>query len=173
MNENYDDFIEARKKGVSIKLPVLVFYSWIKEHYKNKKTKYIMTKYKEQYIIFPLERLEDYFKVEATYRIKKSGSSSLNKKSKEEFEYNLKKLGIVYEENNGNYNFLDSSIEDKQKFSFGNNHYMLRDSNEGYKVRKLSNTANANVIFSLELRKNIKEENIKKDLLKFEKDIRR
>lgn len=48
--------------------------------------------------------------------------------------------------------------------------YLLRENGSTYKVRKLSNTRNANVIFSIELMDYDVEEQ-KKDVIQFENTI--
>lgn len=49
--------------------------------------------------------------------------------------------------------------------------YLIKRDNDRYKVRKLSNTRNANVIFSIILKSTIQEKIEQDNLKKFENDI--
>lgn len=119
-------------------------------------------------MIFPIDQFPKYFDVTAKYREKKSGSSSLNSSNKSDFEYamgiaridfSFSGLDIISDRN------LDGVKVNGKKYD-----YLLRENGSTYKVRKLSNTRNANVIFSIELMDYDVEEQ-KKDVIQFENTI--
>ena len=78
MNDNFDDFVAAGTRGQDIDVPESIFCGWIKNYYATKNVRFFITKDRD-YIIFPIERFDEYFSVSATYRIKKSGSSDPSK----------------------------------------------------------------------------------------------
>ncbi len=99
---------------------------------------------------------------------KKSGSSSLNSSNKSDFEYAMGIAGIDF-----SFSGLDIISDrnlDGVKVNGKKYDYLLRENGSTYKVRKLSNTRNANVIFSIELMDYDVEEQ-KKDVIQFENTI--
>lgn len=109
------------------------------------------------YTILPIERFSEYFNVSAKYRVKRSGSSNVGKNNISNVlrfinsqDYDIEDTRI-----NGDKLFVVStkSLHNK-RFILRGYEYMfsLRDSE--YEIRKLSNTFNANVIFSINLKSN-------------------
>lgn len=105
----------------------------------------------------PIERFSEYFNVSAKYRVKRSGSSNVGKNNISNVlrfinsqDYDIEDTRI-----NGDKLFVVStkSLHNK-RFILRGYEYMfsLRDSE--YEIRKLSNTFNANVIFSINLKSN-------------------
>ncbi len=156
MNKNFDYYKDSGTAGRQITLENdNIFYNWIIDYYKQKKVKFIITNNK---IIIPLNEIKKYFYVSAIYRIKRSGSSSVGArkidaildflKSKEYKIENIMKKGPKI--------FIKSDrVKHNEKFIFDKNEYMFskKDSEElNFEIRKLSNTFNANVIFSLKLK---------------------
>lgn len=155
MDYNFDKYINANTKGEP--LPDSLsnnFENWILNHYQNKNVKFIITRHNNDFIIFPLSEFFKYFKVSATYRIKKSGSSEPPQKS-----LPLLKKYILdnYNANLKIFNkkiFIESNrIHDNTKFILNNVEYMFSKNDchniYEYQIRKLSKTNNANVIFSI------------------------
>lgn len=169
MNRDFQRFNSAGTTGQSLDINTDVFANWIIEHYKNKKVKYVIS-YDRNYIIFPIRKFKQYFNIIANYRIKKSGSSEPAKKdipsvkqmiktyyTTAKFSQKEKKLFVYISEN-----------VDKEKFVFKNYTYYLSEQNSGYyEIRRLSNTYNMNVIFSIKL---IKGQD-KNDLKEFESEL--
>ena len=169
MNKNFERYNDAGTRGKSIDIDNSVFYKWIIDYYENKNVKFFITK-KSSFIIAPIHKFPYYFDVYATYRIKKSGSSSPSKKDIENIKRMIKNLYPTVEftliENK-----LFADIKNPlstQHFSLGKYTYILSERNAHiYEVRRLSNTNNMNVIFSI----NVKQEQVTEDLLLFKKDL--
>lgn len=101
-----------------------------------------------------MKQVADYFNVSAKYRIKRSGSNSVGSGNIDKVvQYltakypdiklkSVKDKVFIYAENNLH----------NERFIIGKNEYMISKRDDNYEVRKLSNTFNANVIFSIELR---------------------
>lgn len=159
MNSNFDKFKNPTAKGESILIENSqhIFASWIIEFYKQKNVKFIIT---DNNIILPLQNLANYFNITAKYRIKKSGSSNVPQKSVnsilnylESNKYNISSSKFL------NKKLIISSNDNLNKLSFNidNIQYMFSQKKASieYTIKKLSNTKNANVIFSITLAKNV------------------
>lgn len=159
MNFNFDKFKNPTSKGESILIENSqhIFSSWIIEFYKQKNVKFFIT---DNNIIFPIQNLSNYFNITAKYRIKKSGSSDVPKKSVDSIlnylesnKYNISSSKFL------NKKLLISSDNNLNKVTFNidNIKYMFsqKKSTTEYTIKKLSNTKNANVIFSITLAKNV------------------
>lgn len=146
-----------------------VFADWIIEHYKDKNVKYVISCDRD-YVIFPIRKFKQYFNIIANYRIKKSGSGEPAKKDipavKQMIKAYYDTARFSQEEKKL---FVDISERiNKDRFILGDYTYYLSEQNSGdYEVRRLSNTYNMNVIFSIELIKT-QDEN---DLEEFESDL--
>lgn len=155
MNDDFDAFVQAGTAGKDINIPngSDIFTNWIIQVYKEKGVEFFIT---NNYTILSIERFGEYFNVTARYRIKRSGSSNIGRSRIKPLMDYISTLDCV---------ITDSRVaEDKlfvispqqlydHKFIFRGNEYMfsLREcecENE-YELRKLSNTNNANVIFSI------------------------
>lgn len=157
MNLNYIKYKNAGTAGQSIKFENAdkTFAKWIIEYYESKKTKYIIT---NNYILFHIENILDYFEIECQYRIKKSGSSSVGMIHKESVIRYIDKMELGnyrYSYNNGNLIVFTTDNIDKKIIKIDNNSYMFSKRTNCYEIRKLSNTRNANVIFSVNLKPNV------------------
>lgn len=170
MNRNFTKYLNAGTSGECINLPTSVFYSWVIGYYRSKDVKYFITK-TEDFIIFPTEKLPEYFDIFATYRVKKSGSSNPSVNNLQEIIQGSEGKIKKYEWRNEELIILSALYHDGDKLEGDRYNYQLNEIgiNE-FKVRRLSNTANANVIFSIFLRPN--QEQVKEDLESFENDVR-
>ena len=151
MNNDFDAFREAGTAGKDIDMPngSDIFANWIIQAYKDKGAEFFIT---NNYTILPIERFRDYFDVSAKYRIKRSGSGNVGKGRLnsvmdyiESHNYIITdtrivgdKLFVVSPQQLHNHRFILRGIE-----------YMFSIRGEEYEIRKLSNTYNANVIFSI------------------------
>ena len=79
MNDHFDEFCDAGTKGKEIDLSSDILFGWIKETYLNKGVLFFMPNES----IIPIDRIDQHFDVSAVYRVKKSGSGSVNNKEKE------------------------------------------------------------------------------------------
>lgn len=170
MNSNFTVFYNVCTKGINIPISQDIFFGWVKKYYIEKGVKFFITKNKKgNFIIFPIENISKYFDISAMYREKKSGSSNINNSNIEDIKkalsnakitFEISKLDVISKIN------LDGLRIYSEKYQ-----YLLRKYGEKYKVRKLSNTKNANVIFSIKLKKNIEVTQNKRDLNVFENSI--
>ena len=157
MNLNYTKYKNAGTAGQNIEFENSdkIFAKWIIEYYKNKETKFIIT---NNYLLFHINDILNYFDIGCQYRIKKSGSSSvgmIHKDSVIEFIDKMKLNNYRYSYNNGNLIVFTTDNIDKKIVEIESNSYMFSKRSECYEIRKLSNTKNANVIFSVNLKSNL------------------
>ena len=153
MNNYFDEFKTAGSRGKRIIMDENVFYSWVINYYKSKKVKYFITEVNDGMIIFPIDRFNEYFDISAVYRMKKSGSSSPTKGYFEEIKKILNDNNAMIEEENEKV-FISTTLDLNNKKLCGEKYtYLFRHAKDGkYLVRKLSNTCNSNVIFSIKLK---------------------
>lgn len=169
MNQDFDRFNNAGTAGEPLNIDSAVFSNWIIEHYKERNVKYVIS-YQNDYVIFPIRKFAAYFNILAKYRIKKSGSGEPAKKD----------ISIVTQTIKNAYPSAEFSIEGKKlfadipgtiskcRFILGKyTYYLSIQTRNRYEIRRLSNTYNMNVIFSIQLKKS----QDKNDLLEFESDL--
>ena len=133
-----------------------LYVNWIVEYYASKGVRYFITR-SNGFVIFPIERFGEYFDVSAVYRIKKSGSANPAQRDVEPIRRLLENDGLQY----GNLHFYDGKLyvdigcgRETFKIAGGSVDFFLRKERGGrYVVTKLSNTNNANVIFSISLKR--------------------
>ena len=131
MNEDFDAFREAGTAGKDIDMPngSDIFANWIIQAYKDKGANFFIT---NNYTILPIERFREYFDVTAKYRIKRSGSGNVGKS----------RLKPVMD-------YISPQQLHDRRFILRGIEYMFSLRGDEYELRKLSNTYNANVIFSI------------------------
>ena len=164
MNQKYEYYSDKNKKAK----PIIYdncqadFFGCIKEFYAHKNVKYFIT---NDFLIVPIDNIQDVFEVSAVYRVKKSGSKNPNKSIILELsKYIAEKCLITAVEYDGKHLIVDTNVDiNKQILTYNGNNFMFSIKNGRYIVRQLSNTSNSNVIFSLKLLKN---KNIPKNLWK-------
>lgn len=154
MNRHWDVFKNPGTSGVDIPLPQDLMSSWIKTHYKNKGAQFMMSSndYKA-FTIAPIEKMDGYFKISAKYRIKKSGSSPPSRDNINEIKNLLNDPLADISNDTGKYIINSDRIYDKQKISGAVYSYQFNRIGKEtlFEIKRLSNTANPGVIFSLEL----------------------
>lgn len=154
MNKEFDEFRESGTSGKEIIMPngTDIFTNWIIQSYKEKNVHFIIT---NNYTILPIEDFSKYFYVTAKYRIKRSGSGDVGKSKMNLVKQKISTLDYTIESSkvNGKKLFVTSSENiHNQRFIFQQYEYMFSLRGNEYEVRKLSNTYNANVIFSISLK---------------------
>ncbi len=154
MNSKFEIYKNAGTAGVDIKFPNSnkIFEDWIIKIYSAKDVRFFIT---NNYTILPLEKISDFFDISAKYRIKRSGSCSVNKCRIDEVkkyilskDYSISDIKIIQ---NKLFVSADNNI-DKEKFVIGKYEYMFAKKDTIYEIRQLSNTYNSNVIFSIVLK---------------------
>lgn len=151
MNEDFDEFREAGTAGKDIDMRngSDIFASWIIQTYRDKGAEFFIT---NDFTILPIEEFSNYFEVSAKYRIKRSGSGNVGKsRLRPVMDYitshdyvitnsriDCDKLFVTSTQNLHDTRFILRGIE-----------YMFSLRGNEYELRKLSNTYNANVIFSI------------------------
>lgn len=153
MNKSFDEFRDAGTTGKDITMPggQDIFANWVIDTYKEKGTRFFIT---NNQTILPIEHFKEFFEISAKYRIKRSGSSSVGKT----------RIPAVIDLLTHNYVVESTRIDDDKLFvfsreSYHNKRFILRGyeymfslRGHEYEIRKLSNTYNANVIFSISLK---------------------
>ncbi len=155
MNNNFEEFKEAGTAGKNIEFDNCqnVFNNWIIKTYKDKGVKFFIT---NNNVILPIEEFAEYFNVSAKYRIKRSGSSSVGSGNVDKVTEYLKstfsniELTTTYDKV---FIYTNDNLHN-QRFIIGRNEFMISKRENNFEVRKLSDTFNANVIFSIELKTN-------------------
>ena len=157
MNRDFYKYSNAGTAGIGLDINSDIFAYWIKNMYKNKGVKYFITHSTTgKYVILPLDDISRYYSIGATFRVKKSGSSNVAKSSQEMVaqriveSLNVSTSQIEY----GVKMRVDSPlIADKQKIEINGYVYMFSKTPDGcFIIRRLSNTNNLNVIFSVSLK---------------------
>lgn len=151
MNKDFDAFREAGTAGKEIIMPngQEVFSGWIKQAYKEKGARFFM---KNDYSIFPVDRILEYFNISATYRIKRSGSANVGKTNIPVIKNYISSLDYTISafHPDGTKLFIESPSQlHDNRFIYRGYEYMFSQRDNLYEIRKLSNTYNANVIFSV------------------------
>ena len=157
MNENFNEFKDAGTSGKDINIPnnSNIFGNWIIQTYKNKGVKFFIT---NGYTILPIDSFLDYFNVTAKYRIKRSGSSSVGKSRLESVKNYIFSHDYIITNSHfvGNKLFVVSPQQlHEQRFLLRGIEYMFSLRENEYELRRLSNTYNANVIFSIKYKSTI------------------
>lgn len=155
MNQNFDLFNNAGTAGKHLDIDANVFTSWIMGHYNDRNVKYFIS-YKNEFVILPIRKFPTYFDVIANYRIKKSGSGDPAKR-----DFGIIKSTILSMYPSASFNEKDKKLYaaisehlSLEKFKLGEyTYYFAKQDQDGiYRIRRLSNTYNMNVIFSIQLK---------------------
>ncbi|MBQ7798686.1 MAG: hypothetical protein IJ371_06150 [Clostridia bacterium] len=153
MNSNFEEFKQAGTAGKNIEFANCqnVFNQWIIKMYKDKGVKFFIT---NNNVILPIEQFDEYFNVSAKYRIKRSGSSSVGRGNIDKIVEYIKSIVPNVELKTTYDKVFVISNEDLhgKRFIIGKNEFMISKRENNFEIRKLSNTFNANVIFSIELK---------------------
>ncbi len=156
MNEDFDEFREAGTAGKDINMinGSEIFADWIIQTYKNKGAEFFIT---NDYKIVRVDDFSECFNVLAKYRIKRSGSSSVGKSRIAAISRYIKDDidSITSIRAQGDKLFISTTRNMHGiRFVYGGYEYMISQRDDAYEIRKLSNTYNANVIFSIQLKSN-------------------
>lgn len=153
MNKDFDAFRDAGTRGKTIDMPdgPKIFSNWIIQAYEHKGARFFIT---NGFTMVPLHEFGECFDVSATYRIKRSGSSAVGWHRMEIVERYIHDHG--YDDGGSRnddrgklYVYPSKRVHHGQRFVVDNDEYMFSSRDGRYEVRRLSNTYNANVIFSI------------------------
>lgn len=169
MDSKFNDCCVSSAKDLPISNEVIV--NWVKNHYLNtKQSKYGITESNNEFIIFPISKMDEYFDFTAQYRVKKSGSSRPSKRNVAEISVLLESL-----DSNAHIEFVNRDCfatfnyhQDEFVLSGEKYRYKFSKESDRYKIRRLSNTCNANFIVTINLKKFNQD---LKDLKEFEHDL--
>lgn len=151
MNDDFDEFREAGTAGkdINMKNGPEIFAAWIVQTYKEKGARFFIT---NDFKIVEIDDFAQHFCVSAKYRIKRSGSSGVGKSRLTEISNYLKNnfntISTIKSEGEKLFLTATSNLHNT-RFVYGEYEYMISARDSEYEVRKLSNTYNANVIFSI------------------------
>ena len=113
---------------------------------------------KTDYTILPIDHFLEYFDVTAKYRIKRSGSSNVGKSKLESVKNYINSHDYIITNSRiaGDKLFMASPQQlHEQRFLLRGIEYMFSLRENEYELRKLSNTYNANVIFSIKYKSTV------------------
>ncbi|MEG1668604.1 hypothetical protein [Chryseobacterium sp.] len=157
MNENFEKYKNASTAGVALEMDIEQYVKWVVKHYISKNEKFVITKQGANFVLFPIEKYGEYFNTTALYRIKKSGSQDVSSSSVDEVkEYfvSFDKGASLLFTGKKLYVATKKQMKLKARFLVGDKELFVSKIEDGvYYLRKLSNTRNANVIFSIQLKK--------------------
>lgn len=175
MNKHFEKYNLAGTSPQTININSNLLMKWIVTHYKNRNVKYVISK-KSEIFICPIEKFSKYFNVRANFRIKKSGSTEPSYKDFKDItdilrnKFNI--IDIYVKTVNGKKKiFVKAPMPfSKIKFNFKNYNYYFSPQNQEshFEIKKLSNTNNRNVIFTIETKRDQQNSDLeifKKDLL--------
>lgn len=155
MNKDFDRFNNAGTAGKALLIDAAVFSKWIIGHYVQRGVKYVIS-YKNGFVIIPISKFEEYFDISATYRIKKSGSGEPAKRDMPAVKSQVQEFckDAVFSINGKKLIVNTNADISRKMFVMGAYTYYFSDKgNNVYEIRRLSNTYNMNVIFSIKLKK--------------------
>ena len=157
MNTQFNEYREAGTAGKDIEMTngPSIFSDWIIQAYEEKGAEFFIT---NDFTILPVERFQDYFEVTAKYRIKRSGSSSVGKSRLSPVLNYIKSHDYFLTDSriDGDKLFIESNRNlHNIRFILQQYEYMFSQRGEEFEIRKLSNTYNANVIFSIKQKSRI------------------
>lgn len=172
INNDYMTFKDVSTRSIEINVDKKTSYNWVLNNYMTKNVKFIITGNSlNNFIIFPLSKFNKYFDIKANFRVKKSGSRNLSKKNSGIFYKLLKDKYSCskpyYVKRKAFIEIYDGSPENLIVEGEDYDYLLKRIDSNKYEIRMLSNTFNANVIFSCEL----KAEQDKKDLIAFKNHV--
>ncbi len=153
MDLSYSSYCSPDTAGFNINMDDSVFYDWVKTAYKLKNVKYIIS---NGFILFPINRIQEFFSISAKYRVKKSGSRKVSGKNLNDIQnYVFTRYNCVPVVKDGKIIVASENISHTDSFMINGKYYMFSARDDIYEIRELSKTRNANVIFSVSLYSNV------------------
>ena len=151
MNHSFDEYRDAGTAGKSINMinGEEVFSNWVIDTYGAKGVRYFII---NDFTLFQINQFRDHLEITAKYRIKRSGSSYVGRSRIKDVADYVKchdySINEIRPDGDKLYVFSKKNLHD-HRFILGAYEYMFSARDEKYEIRKLSNTYNANVIFTV------------------------
>lgn len=169
MNYHFDSFKQAGTAGRTIEFDDMEtsFCNWIIQTYSDKNVELFATNNR---IILKIEDFPKYFNVTAKYRVKRSGSGKVGSKRLAEVKEFIKQkyhYASYRETSKGSLFYKSTKNLHNQRFTLNGYEYMFSFRKNEFEVRKLSNTFNANVIFSITLKQDVEKGMSKEEVKKY------
>ncbi len=170
MENNYFEYNTPSQKQLAF--DKRLFYDWVKYHYQiERDTKYLISKGND-FVVFNIDNFEKYYDISAVFRIKKSGSANPSASDMKEILQLLEVGSVRFSDLKSDGRYVNVKLPDFQENKLirtgGKYEYQFKRLNgDNFRITKLSNTYNANVIFSIDL---LREQD-PADLKEFEKDL--
>ena len=163
MNSNFDQYKDAGTGGEKINMDNEIFSKWIIDHYEKMNVKFVISEFNSSFVIVPIRKFADYFDITATFRIKKSGSREPAKKDITGITNLIRTTypNVTFStEDDALFADINSAVINNE-FIFGQYTFQLsyRENNR-YEVRKLSNTRNKNVIYSIKAKRSQNDDDL-------------
>lgn len=125
---------------------------WIKEHYSNKGSKFIITssKLESYYAIIPINEIDIFFEIKAIMRHKRSGTVDVPNKEKSIVTKEIiKNLGKTAKFEILGKKLILNISDKKIKSNYFGQYYFSKIAENKFRIVKRSNTNNLNIIFTL------------------------
>lgn len=160
MNKYKYLFKDVTEKNLLVNINKKLCFDWIKEFYNQKNVKFFVVPYLNSYLISPIDKIDELFDVEAIYRVKKSGSSSLPRRDFDKLKSLIQNYKFI-EINNKYYTLVKNKIINNKTHVDENDYYYRfvdnfiipnYEDHIIYELRKLSKTRNPNVIFKINVK---------------------
>lgn len=159
INKEFDSYKNTSLSEIKVSNDIL--YNWVKSMYILKGSEWIifsknfknLTK-KNTYLI-PIQNLENYCDIKAVLRFKRSGTAYLPKSSEKQFiKESESLLGRIEVKRINNKPIIELENTPSSLY-IGDIFYLSEISNNKYLVKKRASTNNLNIIFQLDVKKNI------------------
>ncbi len=158
LNNNYDTYAEVAQSSIPIVVDKNILYSFIEEQYRIKKNEWIIASNvasslkSSSLCLIPISKIRNNFIVSAVLRRKKSGTSEIPKSMRSQAKEIINSIcDKPYFEEVGKKMYFYGDIGSHSCVLPENIYLSKKDTNK-YEIRKRSNTNNANIMFSLELK---------------------
>ncbi|MBO7328005.1 MAG: hypothetical protein J6W00_04455 [Lentisphaeria bacterium] len=153
MNRFFDEFKNTGTTGKEISFAncSMIFANWIIQAYKSKGVLFMIT---NNNTILPIDNIASCFDITAKYRTKRSGSREIGTRNISVVSQYIRKhysITKIFSEKGKLFVTSKQNLHE-ERFFISETEYMISQRENQYEIRKLSNTFNANVIFSITLK---------------------
>jgi len=162
INNNITTYINVGTKALPIGINSQILFDWVKRVYSQKGVKWVIASSlydnlnTQNTTLIPLNEIDSYFDISASFRRKKSGTSHLPKTKEDDFKSHLNRITTNYHlEKQGTKYLLELNEDIGTKYISDEYFLSPTGTNSTFYVKKRSSTNNANVMFSLTLKNNI------------------